>query len=360
MQDVTLRQHLRISVGGERLRLVVSNEYGRSPLKVASAHVGLGASGAGAYARFQGSKEISVAARAKAVSDPIAVAVPSGARLQVDLYLPDRTPLAGFHWDARDQTLLLPGNVAGRAAAESGERGETLATRAFLSAVMVEAARAPVAVVALGDSITDGNGSTPGADRRWPDFLARRLAPQGVAVLNAGISGNRLLRPGMGESALARLERDALQHPGVRSVIVLLGTNDIGWPGGAFAPDEALPTLASLTQGLRQLVERAHLRGVRVIGATLMPFEDALKGTPLEGHFSPEKDALRQQLNEWIRHAGAFDAVVDFDRLARDPSRPTRLRAAFDSGDHLHPGDDGYRAMADSIDLRALLGPAHE
>lgn len=360
LQDVTLRQHLRISVGGERLRLVVSNEYGHSPLKVASAHVGLGASGPGAYARFQGSKEITVAAGAKAVSDPIAVAVPSGARLQVDLYLPDRTPLAGFHWDARDQTLLLSGNVAGRAAAESGERGETLATRAFLSAVMVEAARAPVAVVALGDSITDGNGSTPGTDRRWPDFLARRLAPQGVAVLNAGISGNRLLRPGMGESALARLERDALQHPGVRAVIVLLGTNDIGWPGGAFAPDEALPSLASLTQGLRQLVERAHLRGVRVIGGTLMPFEDALKGTPLEGHFSPEKDALRQQLNEWIRHAGAFDAVVDFDRLARDPSRPTRLRAAFDSGDHLHPGDDGYRAMADSIDLRALLGPAHE
>jgi lysophospholipase L1-like esterase len=360
LQDVTLRQHLRISVGGERLRLVVSNEYGHSPLKVASAHVGLGASGAGAYARFQGSKEITVAAGAKAVSDPISVAVPSGARLQVDLYLPDRTPLAGFHWDARDQTLLLSGNVAGRAVAESGERGETLATRAFLSAVMVEAARAPVAVVALGDSITDGNGSTPGTDRRWPDFLARRLTPQGVAVLNAGISGNRLLRPGMGESALARLERDALQHPGVRAVIVLLGTNDIGWPGGAFAPDEALPSLASLTQGLRQLVERAHLRGVRVIGGTLMPFEDALKGTPLEGHFSPEKDALRQQLNEWIRHAGAFDAVVDFDRLARDPSRPTRLRAAFDSGDHLHPGDDGYRAMADSIDLRALLGPAHE
>ncbi len=360
LQDVTLRQHLRISVGGERLRLVVSNEYGHSPLKVASAHVGLGASGAGAYARFQGSKEITVAAGAKAVSDPISVAVPSGARLQVDLYLPDRTPLAGFHWDARDQTLLLSGNVAGRAVAESGERGETLATRAFLSAVMVEAARAPVAVVALGDSITDGNGSTPGTDRRWPDFLARRLAPQGVAVLNAGISGNRLLRPGMGESALARLERDALQHPGVRAVIVLLGTNDIGWPGGAFAPDEALPSLASLTQGLRQLVERAHLRGVRVIGGTLMPFEDALKGTPLEGHFSPEKDALRQQLNEWTRYAGAFDAVVDFDRLARDPSRPTRLRAAFDSGDHLHPGDDGYRAMADSIDLRALLGPAHE
>jgi lysophospholipase L1-like esterase len=372
LHDVTVRQHLRVSVGGERLRLVVSNEYGRSPLKVASAHVAVsaskasGASGAGAYASFQGAKEVTVAAGAKAISDPIPVAAPSGARLQVDLYLPERTHVAGFHWDARDQTLLLPGNVAGRPAAEGSEGSEgartveQLATRAFLSAVLVESARAPMAVVALGDSITDGNGATPGADHRWPDFLARRLAPQGVAVLNAGISGNRLLRPGMGESALARLERDALQHPGVRALIVLLGTNDIGWPGAAFAPNEPLPSLESLTNGLRQLIEQAHLRGVRVIGATLMPFEDALKGTPLEGHYSPEKEALRQQLNQWIRHAGAFDAVVDFDRLARDPSRPTRLRAAFDSGDHLHPGDDGYRAMADSIDLRALLGPVHE
>ncbi|HSX93872.1 MAG TPA: SGNH/GDSL hydrolase family protein [Hydrogenophaga sp.] len=363
LQDVTVRQHLRVSVGGERLRLVVSNEYGRSPLRVASAHVAFDASGAagasvaGAYASFQGSKQITVAAGAKALSDPIPVAVPAGARLRVDLYLPDRTPIAGFHWDARDQTQLLPGNVAGRAAAQGGEK---LATRAFLSAVLVESARAPVAVVALGDSITDGNGSTPGADHRWPDFLARRLAPRGVAVLNAGISGNRLLSPGMGESALARLERDALQHPGVRAVIVLLGTNDIGWPGAAFAPNEALPPLSSLTDGLRQLIEQARVRGVRVIGGTLMPFEDALKDTPLEGHYSPQKEALRQRLNEWIRHAGAFDAVVDFDRLARDPSRPTRLRAAFDSGDHLHPGDSGYRAMADSIDLRVLLGPDHE
>jgi lysophospholipase L1-like esterase len=212
-------------------------------------------------------------------------------------------------------------------------------------------------VVALGDSITDGNGSTPGTDQRWPDFLARRLAPQGVAVLNAGISGNRLLRPGMGDSGLARFERDVLRHPGLGAVIVLLGTNDIGWPGAAFAPHESLPQVSEITNGLRQLVEQAHVRNVRVIGATITPFEGALKGTPLEGHYSPVKESLRQAVNDWIRHSGAFDAVIDFDRLARDPSRPTRLRAEFDSGDHLHPGDAGYRAMADSIDLRDLLGP---
>jgi lysophospholipase L1-like esterase len=211
-------------------------------------------------------------------------------------------------------------------------------------------------VIALGDSITDGNGSTPGADHRWPDLLAQRLAPQGIAVLNAGISGNRLLRHGMGASALARLDRDVLQHPGVRAMIVMLGTNDIGWPGGPFAPHEALPDASEITNGLRQLVEQARLRGVRVVGATLTPFEDALEGTPFEGHYRPSKESTRQAVNEWIRHSGVFDAVVDFDRILRDDSRPTRLDAVFDSGDHLHPGDAGYRAMAESIDLRDLLG----
>lgn len=357
LSDVTLRQSLRASVGGERLRLVVSNEYGREPLKVGRAHVALESAGGGAFATFGGAGEVVVPAGAKAVSDPIALPVQAGARLQVDLYLPDRTQLAGFHWDARDKSVLLPGDAAGRPARPEGEE---LSTRAFLSAVLVESPHAPVAVVTLGDSITDGNGATPGADRRWPDFLARRLAPQGVAVLNAGISGNRLLRPGMGDSALARLDRDVLQHAGVRAVIVMLGTNDIGWPGGPFAPQEELPQPQEITDGLRQLVARARVRNVRVIGATLTPFEDALKGTPLEGHFSPQKEAVRQAVNDWIRHSGAFDAVVDFDRLLRDPSRPSRLRTEFDSGDHLHPGDAGYRAMAEGIALRTLLEPAGE
>jgi len=352
LEDVTLRQHLRIGLGGQRLRLVVSNEYGRTPLKVAGMHVGVDAA-SGVHATFQGAREVVVAAGAKAVSDPVAMPVASGTRLQVDLYLRERAQLAGFHWDAREVAWLLPGNAAGRPSVTGGER---LATRAFLSAVLIESPRPPVTVVALGDSITDGNGATPGADQRWPDFLARRLVPQGVAVLNAGISGNRLLRAGMGDSALARFDRDVLQHPGVRAVIVLLGTNDIGWPGAVFAPHEALPEASEITNGFRQLVTRAHLRGVRVIGATIPPFEDALKGTPLEGHYSARKESTRQAVNEWIRRAGVFDAVADFDRLLRDESRPTRLRADLDSGDHLHPGDAGYRAMADSIELRDLLG----
>jgi len=357
LENLTVRQHLRVSIGGERIRLVVDNRYGGQPLDIGRARVAPEGGAHPVIVRFQGKEDVRVAPGARAVSDPVELPVAAAARLQVDLYLPGRTDLAGLHWDARDRTLLLPGDAGGR----PGEAGaQVLSTRAFLSSVMVESRRPPAAVVALGDSITDGNGATPGADHRWPDFLAHRLAPKGIAVLNAGISGNRLLRPGMGESGLARLGPDALQQPGVRSLLVLLGTNDIGWPGGPFAPREAVPSVDALAAGFRQLVEQAHLQGVRVVGATVPPFEDALKGTPLEGHYSPAKESVRQALNAWIRSAGAFDAVVDFDQVLRDPSRPTRLRAEFDSGDHLHPNDAGYEAMARAIDLQGLLGaPAH-
>lgn len=356
LENTTVRQFLRLAVGGERVRLVVDNRYGEQPLEVGRAAVSLDDERAPASAvTFLGSERVSVPPGAMAVSDPVDLRVAAAARLWVDLYLPQRTRLSGFHWDARDRTLLLPGDMVGRMAPQGAA---VLSTRAFLSSVLVESAHRPQAVVALGDSITDGNGATPGADHRWPDFLAHRLSPRGVAVLNAGISGNRLLRPGMGEGGLARLGQDVLQQPGVRSVIVLLGTNDIGWPGGPFAPREAVPGLDELAAGFRQLVAQAHLHGVRVVGATVPPFEDALKGTPLEGHYSPAKDAARQALNAWIRDGGVFDAVVDFDRVLCDPSRPARLRPDFDSGDHLHPNDAGYRAMAQAVDMKTLLADA--
>lgn len=345
--DATLRQTLRTSLGGERLRLVVSNEHGNAPLRIGRLTLRpLGRDTPALTLRFQGADGATVAPGARLLSDPVALPLRAGDRLEVELHLPGRNTLAGFHWDAREPAWLLQANLPAQA----------LSTRAFVTELLVEADRPPAAVVAIGDSLTDGNGATPGQDQRWPDHLARRLAPQGVAVLNAGISGNRLLRDGMGASALARFEHDVLRHRGLRAVIVLLGTNDIGWPGGPFAPDEPLPSIAVLTQGFRQLVEQARTRGVRVVAATLPPFEDALKGTALEGHHSPQKEALRQALNRWIRESGVFDAVVDADAVLRDPSHPTRLRPAFDSGDHLHPGDAGYRALAEAIDLRALLG----
>ena len=207
----------------------------------------------------------------------------------------------------------------------------------------------------IGDSITDGNGATIDANARWPDFLAARLAPRNVAVLNAGISGARLLGDRMGVNALARFDRDVLSQPRVKTVIVLLGINDISWPGTAFDPQGERPSADALISGYRQLVARAHARGVRVGGATLTPFEGALPGTPLDNYYQTHKDELRQKINAWIRTSGEFDAVVDFDVLARDPSYPSRLNQEFDSGDHLHPGDHGNKAMADAINLEALF-----
>jgi lysophospholipase L1-like esterase len=180
-----------------------------------------------------------------------------------------------------------------------------------------------------------------------------------VAVVNAGISGGRLLRDGMGESALERFQRDVLDQPGIASVIVLIGINDIAWPGTAFARDQARPRLSELQAGYRTLVEQAHRRGLRILGATLPPFAGALPGTPLDDYYQPDKDALRQQLNRWLRTDSPFDAVIDLDAALRDPADPSRIAAAYDSGDHLHPGDAGNRAMAEAVDLQVLLPGAH-
>ncbi|WOB09359.1 SGNH/GDSL hydrolase family protein [Piscinibacter gummiphilus] len=357
----TLRQVARLSVGGARLRVVLSNEEGQAPLVIGGARIARHAEGSSVVAgsdrvlRFGGQAEVHVPPGARVVSDPVDLALPALARVAVSIYLPRATAPAGFHFDARQTAYLASGD---QTAARSLARDTTsLSTRAFLAGVMVDGAQPPVTVVALGDSITDGNGATPDADTRWPDALAERLAPRGVAVLNAGISGARLLRDGMGRSALARIGRDVFSRPGVRTVIVLLGTNDIGWPGGPFAPHEAAMRLDDFTQGYRALAELARAHNVRLIAATLPPFERALEGTPLEGHHSPEKERLRQAVNRWIRESAGFDAVVDMDRVLRDPARPSRLNPAYDSGDHLHPNDAGYRAMAAALELETLLPP---
>lgn len=357
LRDVTLRQSLRSSLGGRRVRLVISNEHGRAPLALGAVALRSEAAGPAHAVRFHGQDGMLVPPGARAVSDPLDLPVAAGDRLQVDLHLPQATATAGFHWNAQEQTLLLQGDAVGRPEVPVQQ---TLRTRAFVSGLWVDTGHAPATVVAIGDSITDGNGSSVGTDQRWPDHLSRRLAQRGIAVLNAGIAGNRLLRSGWGASALARLERDVLGHAGVRAVVVLIGTNDIGFPGSPFAPGEAPAALAELTGAFRQLVEQAHARGARVMAGTVPPFERALEGTPLQGHYSPRKEALRQALNAWIRHAGVFDAVVDFDAVLRDPGRPAWLDPALDSGDHLHPGDAGYRRMAEAIDLDALLGTPAE
>jgi lysophospholipase L1-like esterase len=354
----TVRQVARISLGGKRIRIVLSNEYGNQPLFIGAAHVALADAGSAIITgtdrpvTFGGKASAIVLPGAPLVSDPVDLAVAPLASVAVSVFLPSETQATTFHWDGRQTAYLVQGN---QVAAKRIDTDTTMGARMFLSGIQVEAAASAGAVVVIGDSITDGNGATIDTNSRWPDFLAARLAPKNAAALNAGISGARLLGDRMGVNALARFDRDVLSQPQVKTVIVLLGINDISWPGTVFDPQGIRPSADALISGYRQLVARAHARGVRVVGATLTPFEGALPGTPLDNYYQTDKDELRQKINAWIRISGEFDAVLDFDALTRDSSRPTRLKPEFDSGDHLHPGDIGNKAMAEAIDLDAFF-----
>ncbi|WP_341676529.1 SGNH/GDSL hydrolase family protein [Niveibacterium sp. SC-1] len=364
LQDVTVRQFLRISLGGTRVRLRFSNAYGKAPLRidqvVLAAPAREGASALARTLRFGGATQVSIAPGASVLSDQVALPLAPLTRLVVSLHLPASTAVETFHWDGRDTAWIARGELPLASAVQ--DDAQRITARLVLQAVEVAGDAGSGAVAVIGDSITDGNGASVDASARWPDFLAERLAPHGLAVINAGISGGRLLRDGMGESALARLERDVLAQPGVRALIVLIGINDIAWPGTIFDPQAQAPSVEALAVAYRELIGRAHARGLRVIGATLLPFAGALEGTPLADYHDARKDALRQAVNAWIRESGAFDAVVDLDAVTRDPADPLRLRTEADSGDHLHPGDAGNRMMAEAIPLSLLLSaksPAH-
>lgn len=356
----TVRQIARVSVGGSRIRVVLSNEYGATPLQIGGVSVARIAGEttktdmpANRPMTFGGAQETTVPPGARVVSDPLDMPVEAMARLAVSLYLPKRTPLTTFHWDGRQRAQVVMGNHLRSAQLDNPS---LLEARLFLSDVLVDAPEGARTVVALGDSITDGRGATIDADRRWTDDLAKRLVSDDMAVVNAGISGARLLRDGMGVNALARLDRDVLARRHVNTLVVLLGTNDIAWPGSSFAPHDPPATVQALAEGYRQLIVRAHMQGIRVVGGTLTPFEGALEGTAIHGYYNADKEKVRQGVNAWIRTSGAFDAVADFDAALRDPQHPSRLLTRFDCGDHLHPNDAGNAAMARVLTREVLLG----
>ncbi len=356
LSNQTVRQIATLSLGGKRVRITLFNAFGSEPLAIGEAHVALSAGGArlapGSDRKltFGGRAAFSIPPGAAALSDPVELEAASYASLAVSLYLPQPTSVATFHWDGLQTGYIAAGNVT----SQDFKPGSTTTARAFLSSVLADAPPNALTVIAFGDSITDGNASTLDANRRWPDFLARRLAGQPVAVVNAGISGAKLLKNDMGDNALARFERDVLAQPGAKTVILLLGINDIGWSGTPLAPDDALPAPDDLVAVYHQFVARAHLHGIRVLGGTLLPFEGALHDTPQHNYWTPAKEKLRRAVNQWIRTSGTFDAVIDFDAALRDPAHPARLLPAYDAGDHLHPNDAGDKALAEAVDLEKL------
>ena len=352
----TVRMIAHLSIGGRRLRVRLSNAYGTRKLAVGAAHVALRGEGAGIVPEsgraltFNGSPATTIAAGALVVSDPVELEVPPLADLAVSVYLPGDVP-ATFqvtgHGNAHQTNYVSPpGDFATAPAMPVQEATEAFL---FVSGVEVLAPRETGGIVALGDSLTDANLSRLDANHRWPDQLARRLvARRGgrlLGVMNQGIGGNRILHDGRGDSGLRRFDRDVVAQTGVTHVVVLLGINDIR--NRTQNPAEVV-TADEMIAGLHQLTVRAHARGLKIFGGTLLTFENE---TFNPGFYTPEGEAKRQAVNAWIRESGAFDAVVDFEAGLRDPSHPTQMLPIYDCGDHLHPSDTGYLRMGDYIDL---------
>src|SRR5262245_29379125 len=347
----TIRQVVRVSAGGDQLRVVLSNAFGTAPVEIGAAHLAL--RDHDAIVKASSVKPLTFAGRAAGtilpgatmVSDAVDLTVPAVSDLVVDLFLPGElgtgpSPVTTHNGASQTNYVSGTGNHSGEPAM-AVER--TAGAWFLLARVEVAASSGSGAVVTFGDSITDGARSTADMNSRWPDYLARRLAAKKgktVGVLNAGISGNRVLGDGAGVSALARFDRDVLMQTGVTHVIIMEGINDIG-----IARSNPTPTADDLIAGHKQLIARAHARGLKVYGATLTPFEGA-------AYFTAEGETKRQALNQWIRTSGAYDGVIDFDQVTRDPAAPTKFLPAYDSGDHLHPGDAGYKAMGEAVDLK--------
>jgi lysophospholipase L1-like esterase len=355
----TVRMIVHATIGGHRARVRLSNVFGKEPLVVGAAHIAVRAT-AGAIVpasdrtlTFSGKPSITIPPGAFVLSDPVDLDVPQLGDLAISVYVPGKSGSPTWHFTGLHTTYVAgPGDFTGKTDIPDVSKEQSWF---WIEGVDVTSPKGTSALVAFGDSITDGARSKVDANHSWPSDLAKRLLArpghhQQLAVLNAGISGNRVLHDVVGPNALARFDRDALMQSGVKDIIVLESINDIGFSNIPSNANQAV-SADDLIAGLQQLIERAHARRIRIFGATLTPFEGAT-------YASPEGEAKREGINKWIRTSGAFDGVIDFDAAVRDPEHPKTVLPAYDSGDHLHPNDAGYQAMADAIDLSLFSTPA--
>ena len=350
--DSTLREVVHTSIAGSQLRVRLTNEFGIEPLRIGAASVAIstGTSSIDIASlhdlTFGGSPSIVIPPGAQALSDPVPMTTAAFADLAISLYLPlQQISDVSVHAGAQQDNYIVTGNHLREASLTTPV---VVSSWYFVKGVDVEnAGQQHAAVVAFGDSITDGAYATENANHRWGDYLATRLhanpATANLSVLNEGIGGNCILIHCTGQNALARFDRDVLSQAGVKYVIILEGINDIGGLHNPNRPEYKL-TAEDMEQGLSQLVARAHEHGIRVFGATLTPYKGA-------GYFTEKGDVIRQAVNHWILTSGVFDGAIDFDKATGDPANPLMFAPQYDSGDHLHPKDAGYAAMADSIDL---------
>ncbi len=352
----TIRMTVPVSIAGTSVRVEFSNAYGTEALRIGGAHVALDV-GTGVIdpksdreLKFGGSASFSIPPGAVAISDPVELSVPKLSELAVSVYLPEEVSVLTMHNTGLHTTYITSDETLSIASLSAVPTSNSWY---FLSSVDVLAPASDGLIVAFGDSITDGATSTNDANKSWPSQLAGRLlanpATSHLAIVNQGISGNRVLRDGTGTNALARFDRDVIAQPGVKWVMILEGINDIGQGARENAsPDNAL-TVDDLIGGMNQLIGRAHMHGIKVIGCTLTPYKGA-------AYYSDKGEEMREAYNQWIRTGKAFDAVVDFDKATEDPADPKQIRPEYNIRDHLHPNDAGYKAMADAVNL-AIFAP---
>jgi lysophospholipase L1-like esterase len=351
----TVRQVLRISKGGRRLRIRFSNECGTSAIKIGCAIVakadkdGRIQPDTNRQLTFGGESEAFLVSGAPLLSDAVDLPLADLEQIAVSVYLPEFAPIETYHYEAQQTAYISEFGNFSKAIQMPVQQTST--SRYFLTAVLVECHPDCGSVVCLGDSITDGFGSTTDGNARWPDQFAERLAASGrlgdVSVLNQGIGGNRLLTSrGRGLSALARFDRDVLSFPAVKWLAVLEGINDIGWPETMLAGEQETVSARQMIAAYRQLIARARLHGIKVLLGTLAPFGNAVEGLPLRTFYSPAKESKRRSVNDWIRNFSEADAVANLDQALADPSNPSMLLPIFDCGDHIHPSDAGYHEIA--------------